>query len=75
VIQDILVVTNANDPSTNNEAITQLVNSWRGHKVENLRTYEFQADLGLPHNLLDSTQEQQQIEEVVYPALIELIHQ
>ena len=67
----ILIVFNANDDSINNALTSHVVNVWKAHGA-NLTTYEFEASLNLPHDLIDPTQPDQQID-VVYPRLIDLI--
>ena len=67
----LLVVTNANDASVNNDLTAEIVANWRQHGA-NLATYEFPTDLKLGHDLIDPTQADQQIE-LVYPQLIDLI--
>jgi alpha-beta hydrolase superfamily lysophospholipase len=69
--QSILIVTNANDTAVNPELTARVVKDWREHDA-NLETYEFEAELGLPHDLIDPAQPDGQIE-VVYPRLINLI--
>ncbi len=68
----ILVVTNANDTSVNNELTAQIVQEWQAHGA-NLSTYEFRTEMGLPHDLIDPNQENGNVE-LVYPSLIELIN-
>ena len=70
--QSILVITNSNDTSVNADLITDVVNSWRRNGVDNLRTYEFKADLELEHDFIDPGQKNQPID-VVYPILVDLI--
>ena len=69
----IVVVFNANDSTINNEMTTKMMNMWKSHHA-NLTTYEFNAGLKLPHDLIDPAQPAQQIE-IVYPPLIKLINQ
>ncbi|OGO34261.1 MAG: hypothetical protein A2W35_12065 [Chloroflexi bacterium RBG_16_57_11] len=69
----ILVVTNARDTAVNPELTARVVKEWREHNA-NLTTYEFEAAFGLPHDLIDPAQPDEQIE-VVYPRLIGLITQ
>lgn len=70
----ILVVTNANDPSINNNLVAKIVQSWQSHGVDNLRTYEFEAALKLDHDVIDPAIPEQRID-IVYPILVELINQ
>jgi len=69
----ILVVTNANDTSVNNNLTSRVVDLWRGHGAKNLGTFEFDASLGLGHDLIDPSQPDQRTD-IVYPKLIELIN-
>jgi carboxylesterase len=69
--RSILVITNANDTTVNNALTGTVAGYWRDHGA-NLRTYEFEAGLQLPHDLIDPTQPDQKID-IVYPKLIELI--
>ena len=70
--QSILVVTNANDTSVNNALTAEVVGHWRRHGAVNLRTYEFEADLQLGHDLIDPLQPDQRTD-IVYPLLVDLI--
>src|SRR5690349_12341636 len=49
----IIVVTNANDDSVNNELTAIVTQSWRDHDAQ-LTTYEFPVSLKLPHDLIDA---------------------
>jgi pimeloyl-ACP methyl ester carboxylesterase len=69
----IVVVTNGNEPSVNNELTMQVLTSWRQHTT-NVTSYEFPANLGLPHDLIDPSQPDQRTD-IVYPKLIQLITQ
>ncbi len=69
----ILVVTNANDADVNNALTAQVVEFWRVHGAKDLRTFEFDASLGLGHDLIDPSQPNQRTD-IVYPKLIELIN-
>lgn len=68
----ILVVTNANDDAVDNQVTSDVITSWRKSGFENLQTYEFRADLGLDHDLIDPAHPKQKVE-LVYPILIDLI--
>ncbi len=67
----IVVVTNGNEPSVNNELTGLVAANWQAHGAD-LVTYEFPASLGLPHDLIDPAQPDQQTG-VVYPVLLRLI--
>ncbi len=69
----LVVVTNANDHSVNNELTMNVVEQWQAHGAQ-VTTYEFPADLRLDHDLIDPLQPAQNIA-VVYPRLIQLITQ
>jgi pimeloyl-ACP methyl ester carboxylesterase len=67
----ILVITNANDTSVNNELIAQVVQDWRARGAR-LSTYEFGIEQGLGHDVIDPNDKQGNIE-LVYAKLVELI--
>lgn len=69
----MVVVINANDNSVNNALTMDIVKIWQAHNA-NLTTYEFEVNLKLPHDLIDPTQPDAQID-IVYPRLIDLIKQ
>lgn len=69
----LIMVTNANDQAVNNEVIAQMVGVWRAIGA-NISTYEFDASLGLGHDVIDPSDKDAKID-VVYPKLIELINQ
>jgi hypothetical protein len=66
------VVLNANDNAVNNPATLGVVRTWQKHGAD-VTTYEFKADLGLGHDIIDPGQPGQPID-IVYPRLIDLIH-
>jgi esterase/lipase len=68
----IVVVTNASDRQVDNDDVRRrLVDTWRNAGGD-VTTYEFPAELGLLHDLIDPTQRAQRID-IVYPRLIELL--
>jgi carboxylesterase len=67
----LIVVTNANDQSVNNELTGQVVQTWQASGA-NISTYEFDIGLGLGHDLIDPHDKDANIE-VVYSRLIDLI--
>ena len=67
----LIVVTNANDHSVNNELTMNVVQQWQARGAT-VTTYEFPADLRLDHDMIDPLQPAQNIE-VVYPRLIALV--
>jgi carboxylesterase len=71
---EILVVTNANDQSVSMPQIHRTVGLWREYRDSDLQTYEFPAELGLDHDLIDPAHPKERID-IVYPRLIDLITQ
>lgn len=69
----ILVVTNPTDETVDNWATTTLITQWRTH-VTTVWTHEFPARLNLIHDLMDSDQPKQQVDQV-YPVLLSLIQE
>lgn len=69
----VIMVTNANDASVNNQMTYQIIAQWRTDGAQ-IKTYEFPANLKLGHDLLDPQQPNQQVE-LVYPQLIALATQ
>jgi esterase/lipase len=68
----ILVITNANDGSVNNELIAEFESMWRKHGEQFLQTYQFPEELGLPHDIITAGRPDSNVG-VVYPKLHELI--
>jgi pimeloyl-ACP methyl ester carboxylesterase len=68
----ILVITNANDESVNNDVVAEFEQLWHQHGEEFLQTFQFDKSLGLPHDLITPTRPGGDIE-AVYPKLEELI--
>jgi len=67
----VIVVTNAAEPSVNNVLTDEVTANWR-RRGATLSTYEFPADLNLPHDLIDPGQDDARTD-VVYPKLLQLI--
>jgi esterase/lipase len=70
--QSILVITNANDASVNNEMTARVVESWRRNASDKVNTFEFPASKGLDHDFIDPDMPNQQTQ-TTYPILIDLI--
>jgi len=68
----ILVITNLDEPGVNLVSINKVIEVWRSYGTTNADTYQFAAELHLPHGLID-IQEPAQNVAVVYPKLLELI--
>jgi carboxylesterase len=67
----ILVVLNPSDEVVRNECALQLVANWRRHGAQ-VEVFEFPAEWGLPHDLIDPAHPEQQVAKV-YPLLEEMI--
>lgn len=68
----IVAVTNAHDPGVNNQGTARLVRTWRERWDEPVLTHEFPDALGLPHDLIDPGNPEQNVE-LVYPVLLNLL--
>jgi esterase/lipase len=71
VAHRLIVVTNSNDTSVNNQLTSEVVKHWQQHEA-NIELFEFPASLGLAHDLIDPSQPNQH-PEIVYTQLIDLI--
>ena len=67
----ILVILNGNDDVVRNDSARGIVANWRRHGAQ-VDLFEFPADWGLPHDLIDPAQPEQQVDRV-YPVLMELL--
>lgn len=72
--QSILVVTNDNDVLVNNGLTDEIVDLWDNARPGAIQTYVFDADLDVPHDMIEPLQEDQQVD-IVYPILLDLILQ
>jgi esterase/lipase len=68
----IAVVFNANDNMINNDLTADVVKNWRSHNAK-LTTYEFERELSLHHDIIDSSQPAASVD-IVYTRLIELVN-
>lgn len=69
---EVVVITNANDLAINNRMVYRLVQSWREHAPERIRTYEFAKEMEVFHDMIDPTQSRQRID-LVYPIWMSLV--
>jgi carboxylesterase len=69
----ILVITNANDESVNNEVVAEFEQLWLEHGEQFLQTFQFTKELGVPHDMITISRPNNRID-IVYPKLLELIH-
>lgn len=69
--EEIVVVTNANEPALDNRFAYRIVDSWRAHGAH-VTTYEFPASAHLPHDLIDPGNPDRNTE-LVYPVVTRLI--
>ena len=70
--QSVLIVTNANDASVNNEMTTGVVENWRKHAADKIHTFEFPASKGLDHDFIDPDMPHQPTQDT-YPILLDLL--
>ena len=68
----IVVITNLNDPGVDNAVTDEIVDLWRTHWAKDVQTYQFPADLGLGHDIIDVKDPHMNVA-AVYPRLLELI--
>ena len=71
-VNSLIVITNQNDESVNNSIIADFENLWLDHGEELIRTYEFDKELGLPHDLITPTREDGNTG-LSYPIIIDYI--
>jgi carboxylesterase len=70
VVNDIIVVTNANDTTISNKEIKALADKWEAQDG-NIVRYEFSKELGYPHPLTDIGSNPDAFD--VYPVLLDLL--
>ncbi len=70
--RQVWMVTNANDTLVPNPVIAQSVQHWRKAGAHNVFSYEFPANLRLPHDLIDPDQPTANTA-AVYPLLFDLV--
>jgi pimeloyl-ACP methyl ester carboxylesterase len=68
----ILVITNANDESVNNEVVAEFEQLWLEHGEQFLQTYQFEKELGIPHDMITFDRPDGRVD-LVYPVLLDLI--
>lgn len=68
----ILVITNANDESVNNGIVAEFEQLWLEHGEQFLQTYQFEKELGIPHDMITVNRPDSHVD-IVYPKLFELI--
>lgn len=66
----VVLVTVANDPAVSNPPIEALAAAWRQKAPDRIETFEFPADLGIGHDMIDPLQPYARLD-VAYPPLIE----
>jgi len=69
-VSQIIVLTNANDSTIDNRQIHELVDIWE-QSGAGIVTYEFDASLGMPHDVIDVTSNSKS--DLVYAKIIELL--
>jgi len=70
----VIVVTNASEPSVNNDVIDRFVDLWQEHDgaVDRISSYRFERDLNLPHDIITPERYEGNLT-VVYPKFFELL--
>ena len=68
----IVVITNLNDPDIDTVAVDKVTNLWRTRGAKDVQTYQFPAELGLGHDIIDVKDAHMNVA-AVYPKLLELI--
>lgn len=66
----VLVVTNPTDENVNNAYAHDIVANWQALGAQQVRSYEFDPNLNLIHDLIEPEQANQKID-IVYPILLE----
>jgi pimeloyl-ACP methyl ester carboxylesterase len=72
VVQNLLIVTNANDPAVNNNLTRHLVSLWQARGLRQVTFYELDRSEGLEHDLVDPNNPKQRVD-FVYPILLDLL--
>lgn len=68
----ILMITNANDESVNNEVVAEFEQLWLEHGEQFLKTFQFDKELEIPHDMITVSRPNGRVD-IVYPRLLELI--
>ncbi len=71
-VERLVMISNANDESVNNDIIGQFESLWQAHGAELLSSYQFAKELNLPHDLITSTREDGDVS-LSYPVIIDYI--
>lgn len=71
-VPSLVLITNQNDESVNNTIIAEFEKHWVDHGEELIRSYEFEKDLGLPHDVITPTREDGN-PALTYPIIIDYI--
>ena len=71
-VNRLIVITNANDKSINNGIVAQFEELWQQHGAELVSSYQFEKDLGPPHDLITPTREDGN-PALVYPVIMDSI--
>jgi len=71
-VERLVLISNANDESVNNDIIAQFERLWQEHGAELISSYQFTKELNLPHDLITPTREDGDTA-VSYPIIIDYI--
>lgn len=71
-VHRILLMTSARDVAINNHRVEELADLWKASSPGHVETYQFPAELDVPHDWMDPSQPDQRVD-IVYPILLELL--
>ena len=71
-VERLVLISNANDESVNNDIIAQFERLWQEHGAELISSYQFTKELNLPHDLITPTREDGDTD-ISYPIIIDYI--
>lgn len=74
VARAVWMITNANDESVSNILCAEFVQAWRALSPNQIHTYEYARELGLPHDIMDVNDPAVKPDSV-FPPLLEIVNQ
>lgn len=70
----VWVITNANDFAVSNAQCDRFAAAWRRHHTNQIHTFQFPRELGIPHDIMDPADPGVK-PEIVFPRLLEIVQQ
>lgn len=70
----VWVITNANDFAVSNARCDSFAAAWRRHNTNQIHTFQFPRELGIPHDIMDPADPGVK-PEIVFPRLLEIVRQ